>query len=62
VRLVLVGTRKGLFLIREGELQDPRSGALYTASNNWVYGGVVQSEDGGETWERSDAIELPGTT
>jgi photosystem II stability/assembly factor-like uncharacterized protein len=74
-RLVLVGTKKGLFRIRDGELtgpeltgwsifhaaRDPRDGALYAASNNFVYGGAVhRSSDGGETWERSEPIELAG--
>jgi photosystem II stability/assembly factor-like uncharacterized protein len=74
-RLVLVGTKKGLFVIRDGELsgpeltgwsifhaiRDPRDGALYVASNNPVYGGTVQrSTDGGKTWERNEQIELPG--
>jgi hypothetical protein len=75
VRLVLVGTRKGLFIIRDGEIggphltgwqifhamSDPRDGALYTASNSFVYGGTVhRSDDGGETWERAEPVELPG--
>ena len=74
-RLVLVGTKKGLFTIRDGELggpeltgwsifhavRDPRDGTLYTASNSWVYGGTVhRSADGGHTWDRSEPIELPG--
>jgi photosystem II stability/assembly factor-like uncharacterized protein len=74
MRLVLVGTRKGLFRIRDGELsgpelvgwsishatRDPRDGVLYAASNNFVYGGVVhRSSDDGETWERSEPPELP---
>jgi photosystem II stability/assembly factor-like uncharacterized protein len=74
-REILVGTRKGLFVIRDGELsgpeftgwsvfhavRDPRDGALYTASNNWVYGGVVhRSDDDGKTWERSEKIEVEG--
>ena len=74
-REVLVGTRKGLFFIRDGRLsgpeltgwsifhaiRDPRDGALYVASNNWVYGGVVhRSTDSGKTWERSEKIEVEG--
>jgi photosystem II stability/assembly factor-like uncharacterized protein len=74
-RLVLVGTKKGLFFIRDGELtgpeltgwsinhavRDPRDGAIYTASNNFVYGGNVhRSTDEGKTWERSEEIDLPG--
>jgi photosystem II stability/assembly factor-like uncharacterized protein len=74
VRQILVGTRKGVFVIRDGELTgpeltgwsifhataDPRDGTLYAASNNFVYGGTVhRSTDGGATWERSEPIELP---
>jgi photosystem II stability/assembly factor-like uncharacterized protein len=74
-RFVLVGTKKGLFTIRDGDfagpeltgwsifhaISDPLNGALYAASNNWVYGGTVhRSEDGGRRWERSEPIELPG--
>jgi photosystem II stability/assembly factor-like uncharacterized protein len=74
-RLVLAGTRKGLFMIHDGELsgqtltgwsvfhamRDARDGALYAATNHAVYGGTVhRSADGGETWERSEQIELPG--
>jgi photosystem II stability/assembly factor-like uncharacterized protein len=75
VRTILVGTKKGLFLIRDGELagpelpgwsifhaiRDPRDGVLYAASNNMVYGGTVhRSADDGESWERAEQIELPG--
>jgi hypothetical protein len=75
MRLILVGTKKGLFLIRDGELdgqeltgwsifhatRDPRNGALYTASNSGIYGGTVhRSADDGRTWERPEQIELPG--
>jgi photosystem II stability/assembly factor-like uncharacterized protein len=75
MRLILVGTRKGLFIIRDGEIEgphltgwqifhatsDPRDGGLYTASNSFVYGGTVhRSTDGGESWERAEAIEAPG--
>jgi len=77
---LLVGTRKGLFIIRgdderrsfevEGPflkgwtinhaVSDPRDGALYACSNNWVYGGTVhRSDDGGATWERSEGLGLP---
>jgi hypothetical protein len=73
-RQVLVGTRKGLFFIRDGGLSgpeltgwsvfhaiaDPRDGTIYAASNSWAYGGTVhRSRDGGATWERSEKIELP---
>src|SRR5713101_2431342 len=72
--LILVGTKKGLFLIRDGKLEgpelvgwsvfhairDPRDGVHYAASNNFVYGGTVhRSADGGKTWERAEPIELP---
>jgi photosystem II stability/assembly factor-like uncharacterized protein len=72
-RLILVGTKKGLFFIQDGRLSGPeltgwsiyhavadqRTGQLYTASNNEVYGGVVhRSTDGGETWKRNEPIEL----
>jgi photosystem II stability/assembly factor-like uncharacterized protein len=75
MRRVLVGTRKGLFQIRDGELggpdltgwsishavRDPRDGVLYAASNNPVYGAAVhRSADGGDTWERTEAPEAPG--
>jgi len=57
MRIILVGTRKGLFIIRDGDVEephhkgwqifhaisDPRDGALYTASNNFVYGGTARS-------------------
>jgi hypothetical protein len=69
--LILAGTRKGLFLLKDDESRrrwevegpllsgwevyhavlDSRSGALYTAANNFVYGGTVQrSDDLGQTW------------
>ncbi len=75
MRLVLVGTRKGLFQLRDGELggpqltgwsinhamRDPRDGTLYAASNNPVYGATVhRSTDGGESWDRLEAPEAPG--
>jgi photosystem II stability/assembly factor-like uncharacterized protein len=73
-RLILVGTKKGLFLIRDGKLngpeltgwsifhaiRDPRDGNLYAASNNFVYGGTVHRSGDGKTWERAEQIELPG--
>jgi hypothetical protein len=73
--MILVGTRKGLFRIRDGELagpqltgwsinhamRDPRDGTLYAASNHVVYGATVhRSTDGGESWERSEAPEPDG--
>ena len=67
---LLVGTRKGLFVVGENGLEGPllpgwevfhaveRDGTIYAAANNWVYGATVQrSEDGGENWERSEPIE-----
>ena len=75
MRLVLVGTRKGLFRLSDGELagpaltgwsinhaiRDPRDGAVYAASNNFVYGATVhRSTDGGESWDRLEAPEAPG--
>lgn len=74
-REVLIGTRKGLFFIRDGELtgpeltgwtvfhavRDPRDNSLYVASNSWVYGGVVhRSTDDGKTWIRSESIDTGG--
>lgn len=79
-RALLVGTRKGLFLLHgddsrrgwdvEGPLlkgwevfhatRDPRDGAVYVAANNFVYGATVQrSDDGGQTWERSERLAMP---
>jgi photosystem II stability/assembly factor-like uncharacterized protein len=41
-------------------VRDPRSGTLYAATNNWVYGGTVhRSTDDGATWERSEGLGLP---
>jgi photosystem II stability/assembly factor-like uncharacterized protein len=71
---LVVGTRKGLFFVREDDvrgpimpgwsiyhaIRDPRDGAIFAAANTWTYGGTVQvSRDGGETWERSEQIALP---
>jgi photosystem II stability/assembly factor-like uncharacterized protein len=71
-RTLVVGTKKGLFLQRNGRLDgpllpgwevyhgllDPRTGTLYAAANNFVYGATVQrSDDLGETWQRSEPIE-----
>ena len=77
---LLVGTRKGLFILRGDDerrsfevdgpflqgwtinhaVADPRDGALYACSNNWVYGGTVhRSGDGGASWERSEGLGLP---
>ena len=77
---VLVGTRKGLFVLTSDEtrrdwtvegphltgwevlhaIRDPRTGTLYAATNNWVYGATVhRSPDLGETWERAEGIGLP---
>ena len=76
-RSILAGTRKGLFVVRDGDgdwtvepvltgwevfhaIRDPRTGALYAATNNWVYGATVhRSDDDGATWERAEAIGLP---
>jgi photosystem II stability/assembly factor-like uncharacterized protein len=42
---------------------DPRNGAMYAATNNWVYGATVhRSDDGGATWERAEEIGLPEET
>ena len=77
---VLVGTRKGLFVLVSGDerrewtiegphlegwdvfhaVLDPRDGAIYAATNNFVYGATVhRSTDLGATWTRSDEIGLP---
>jgi photosystem II stability/assembly factor-like uncharacterized protein len=71
---LLVGTRKGLFVIRNGRVEgpflpgwdvyhavvDPRDGTWWAAANNFVYGATVQrSTDRGETWERSEPLGLP---
>ena len=39
---------------------DPRSGTMYAATNNFVYGGTVhRSTDGGASWERAEEVGLP---
>ena len=68
--LILAGTRKGLFLVRDNAVEGPllpgwevfhaiaADGTLLAAANNFVYGATVQrSTDGGKTWERSEPIE-----
>jgi hypothetical protein len=69
---LVIGTKKGLFLLRGNRLEgpllpgwevyhallDPRDGVLYAAANNAVYGATVQrSSDLGRTWQRSEAVE-----
>src|ERR671931_2009693 len=55
---VLVGTRKGLFVLVARD--ERRDGAVYAATNNFVYGATVhRSTDEGETWERAEEIGLP---
>src|ERR671936_1059398 len=77
---VLVGTRKGLFVLVSGDerrdweiegqhlqgwevfhaVQDPRDGALYAATNSFVYGPTVhRSTDLGATWTRAEELGLP---
>jgi photosystem II stability/assembly factor-like uncharacterized protein len=42
---------------------DARDGAVYAATNSFVYGGTVhRSEDRGETWTRAEEIGLPEDT
>ena len=42
---------------------DPRDGAVYAATNSFVYGATVhRSEDRGETWTRAEEIGLPEDT
>jgi photosystem II stability/assembly factor-like uncharacterized protein len=44
-------------------IADPRDGALYAATNSFVYGGTVhRSEDRGETWTRAEELGLPEDT
>jgi hypothetical protein len=41
-------------------MQDPRDGAFYAATNNFVYGATVhRSTDLGETWTRAEDIGVP---
>ena len=67
---LLVGTRKGLFVVRDNAVEGPllpgwevfhaiaADGMLLAAANNFVYGATVQrSTDGGKTWDRSEPIE-----
>ena len=75
---ILVGTRKGLFLLkgdevrREWDVEGPYlagwdvfhamrdDGSIFAAANHAVYGATVQrSDDGGQTWERSEDLGLP---
>jgi photosystem II stability/assembly factor-like uncharacterized protein len=76
---VLVGTRKGLFLLKGDEarrdwklegplltglsvyhaIRDPLDGALYACTNFFGGGTVHRSDDGGETWDRSEGLGLP---
>ena len=75
---ILVGTRKGLFVLRGDEgrrdwaLEGPYlagwdvfhamkdGGSIFAAANHAVYGATVQrSDDGGQTWERSEGLGLP---
>jgi BNR/Asp-box repeat len=71
---LLVGTKKGLFVVRDGEAEgpllpgwsiyhaiaDPRDGTLFAASNHFVYGATVhRSSDRGRTWERAESLGLP---
>jgi len=72
--VVLIGTSKGLFRVREDgvdepsltgwavnhAIRDPRDGTILAAANTWTYGATVQrSRDGGRTWERSKQLALP---
>jgi len=72
---LLVGTRKGLFVLRNDggrKLEGPflegwevfdgiqHDGTTYAAANSFVYGATVQrSSDGGKTWQRSEGLGLP---
>src|ERR671922_743328 len=73
-RVLLAGTRKGLFVVRDGKAEgpllpgwsiyhavvDPRDGTVFAASNHFVYGATVhRSTDGGQTWERAEEIRMP---
>jgi photosystem II stability/assembly factor-like uncharacterized protein len=71
---LLVGTKKGLFVLRDERLEgpllegwevyhaiaDPRDGALHVCANNFVYGATLQrSDDLGRTWRRAEGLGLP---
>src|SRR6266542_3974146 len=59
---VLVGTRKGLFVLTSNEARREWSveGTLHAATNNWVYGATAhRSRDLGANWERAEGIGLP---
>src|SRR4051794_41412182 len=76
---LLVGTRKGLFVLTSGDreswdvsgpllkgwevfhaIADSRDGAVYAATNSFVYGGTGhRSEDRGETWTRAEELGPP---
>src|ERR671923_885522 len=73
-RVLLAGTRKGLFVVRDGKAEgpllpgwsiyhavvDPRDGTVFAASNHFVYGATVhRSSDRGQTWERAEEIRMP---
>ena len=77
MRLILVGTKKGLFVIRDGELRgpelggwsvnhamrDPRDGTIYAATNHFVFGNTVhRSADGGKTWRTEQEMMLKRRT
>src|SRR5436305_374550 len=74
-RSLFVGTKKGLFVIRDGDItgpelpgwsvnhaiRDPRDRTIYAATNHFVFGYTVhRSGDDGKTWERAEPIELDG--
>ena len=67
--VLLIGTKKGLFIQRDGATTGPLltgwevhhavnvGDTLVAATNSAFFGGSVQrSVDGGETWERSDPL------
>ena len=72
---LLIGTRKGLFLLRDGDVRGPLltgwavfhavnvRETIYAATNSFFFGATVQrSDDGGETWERAESLGLPEET